>query len=362
MPRRLDPEIAVSFMIEHGLEPLEQYPGAGNQWRCRCLTCGDEVTPRYANIKQGWGACPRCRRLAQSRTRRGPEAKAIADFQAVGLEPLQPYLSVMTPWRSQCRNCGRVVSPTLNNVRRGQGPCGWCSGKRVDSEDAVALMRAASLEPLDAYPGRHAPWPCRCLRCGQVVSPTYGAVKSGGGCRYCNDPAIRPEAAEAEMRSAQLQPLEPYPGSVAKWRCRCLKCNMIVTPCYSTIQRGSGGCRWCRNSGFKAANDAMVYLITHTDLHAAKIGITDSSGSRLKKHRTRGWQVLCTITVSGERAMLIEDEILGWWRGELALPAYLGPQDMKQGGWTETVSAEEVDLAATIRHIQRLAEGQAEKP
>jgi len=45
MPRRLDREAAASFMLEHGLEPLEQYPGAGKQWRCRCLACGDEVRP-----------------------------------------------------------------------------------------------------------------------------------------------------------------------------------------------------------------------------------------------------------------------------------------------------------------------------
>ena len=360
--QRMQHETATSFMIEHGLEPLEQYPAAGKQWRCRCLACGDEVRPRYSNIKQGWGGCRRCGRLAQSRTQRGPEAKAIADFRAVDLEPLEPYVNVMTPWRSQCRNCGREVSPLLNNIRKGQGACRWCTGKRVDAEDAAVLMRAASLEPLVAYPGRHAPWPCRCLRCGQTVSPRYGAVKKGGGCRYCNDRAIKPDVAMAAMRNAQLQPLEPYPGSLAKWRCRCLKCNRIVSPCYSTIQRGSGGCRWCRNSGFKAVDDAIVYLITHTGFRAAKIGITDSSGSRLKRHITRGWQVLCTVAVPGERAMLIEAEILDWWRGELALSAYLGQREMKQGGWTETVSAEEIELATTIRRIRHLAEapGQAE--
>ena len=40
--QRTEHEVAGSFMIEHGLEPLEQYPGAGKQWRCRCLACGDE--------------------------------------------------------------------------------------------------------------------------------------------------------------------------------------------------------------------------------------------------------------------------------------------------------------------------------
>ena len=158
------------------------------------------------------------------------------------------------------------------------------------------------------------------------------------------------------MRNAQLQPLEPYPGSLPKWRCRCLKCNKVVSPCYSTVQRGSGGCRWCRNSGFKAADEAVVYLITHTGFRAAKIGITDSSGSRLKKHSTRGWQVLCAVAVPGDRAILIEAEILDWWRGELALPAYLGQREMRQGGWTETVSAEEIDLAVTIRRIRHLTE------
>jgi hypothetical protein len=55
------------------------------------------------------------------------------------------------------------------------------------------------------------------------------------------------------------------------------------------------------------------------------------------------------------RTLLIEAEILDWWRGELAWPAYLGPQDMKQGGWTETVGTDEIDLALTMRRIRHSA-------
>ncbi len=217
-------------------------------------------------------------------------------------------------------------------------------------------MRAASLEPLVGYPGRSAPWLCRCLQCGQTVSPRYGAVQAGTGCRYCNDTAIKPEAAAALMRSTQLEPLEPYPGALRKWKCRCLKCNRVVNPCYSTIQRGSGGCRWCRNSGFKAGEDAIVYLVTHIGYGAAKIGIANTKSGRLRQHCARGWQVLCSVDVPGEKALLIEAEILDCWRGELALPAYLGPQEMPQGGWTETVSAEEIDLAVTVRRIHHLSD------
>ena len=66
--------------------------------------------------------------------------------------------------------------------------------------------------------------------------------------------------------------------------------------------------------------------------------------------------MLCTLAVPGKRALVIEAEILDWWRGELALPAYLGQREMTQGGWTETVSAEEIDLAVTIHRIRHLAE------
>ena len=128
-----------------------------------------------------------------------------------------------------------------------------------------------------------------------------------------------------------------------------------MQPCYSTIQRGSGGCRWCRNSGFKSAENAIVYLITHPGHSAAKIGITDADGSRLRKHSQRGWQILATVQVPGELALSIEKAILDWWRGELALPVHLGQPEMPHGGWTETVDSTEIDLAATIQRIRDLA-------
>jgi hypothetical protein len=53
--------------------------------------------------------------------------------------------------------------------------------------------------------------------------------------------------------------------------------------------------------------------------------------------------------------MAIEDEILNWWRAELGLLAYLGKEEMPQGGWTETADSTEIDIAATILRIKQLA-------
>ena len=359
--RRVRHQDAATVMIGRGLEPLEPYPGSHTRWRCRCIKCGAEVMPTYNNIKQGWGGCRTCSNAESSARQRGPEADADADMRAAGFEPLEPFRNVMAPWLSQCRTCGKLVSPLLNNVRRG-ARCKWCAKCAVDPQHAVKVMRSAGLDPLTMYPGRNFPWPCRCERCGRTVSPRYGAVCAGVGCRYCNDTAIKPDAAEAAMRAVGLEPLEVYPGSLRPWKCRCLKCGRTVMPCYSTIQRGGGGCRWCANSGFKSGEDAVVYLITHPAIGAVKIGITDTEGSRVNKHRKRGWEVLATVNVPGQVALAIEAEILNWWRVDLGLGPYLSRQEMPQGGWTETVDSMEIDVASTIRRITTLAlAGQTER-
>ncbi|GDY33922.1 hypothetical protein GTS_55550 [Gandjariella thermophila] len=218
-------------------------------------------------------------------------------------------------------------------------------------------MRAAHLEPLAEYPGAHAPWLSRCLRCTKLVTPRYNGVRRGTGCRYCNDTTIKPDVAAARMRGVDLEPLEPYPGSLRPWKCRCLRCKRIVTPCYSTVKQGWGGCRWCRTSGFKAADEALIYLITHPGYGAAKIGVTAPSGVRLSRHQTQGWQVLVSETVDGQIALGIEQDILNWWRVELGLPKYLSPKEMPNGGHTETVETDCINLAATMSRIRSLIRG-----
>lgn len=157
------------------------------------------------------------------------------------------------------------------------------------------------------------------------------------------------------MVRAGLEPVEPYPGSLRKWACRCLTCDRIVRPLYSTIQRGGGGCRWCAEYGFRAAEDAIVYLVEHLAYGAVKVGIADANGTRLKKHARQGWLVLAAVHVPGELAISIEIDILDDWRSGLDLPPYLSRHEMPQSGWTETVDADAIDIPATIARIRALA-------
>ncbi len=51
-------------------------------------------------------------------------------------------------------------------------PAGHVTAQRLNHDEATALMRSAGLEPLEPFPGVDRPWRCRHARCGHEVSPT----------------------------------------------------------------------------------------------------------------------------------------------------------------------------------------------
>jgi hypothetical protein len=82
-----------------------------------------------AYVLEHQGGEPRLHRVLQAGSRgqlRMPEEKARAVMLEKGLDPLEPYRGSGKPWASR-HTCGRVVSPTLSNVRVGKGICRYCN-------------------------------------------------------------------------------------------------------------------------------------------------------------------------------------------------------------------------------------------
>lgn len=366
MSHRTNPEAAAATMRAAGVEPLVPYPGAQAKWRCRCLKCGAEVTPRYGNVNQGSRGCWPC---AQADRRRIPPAKASAVMEAAGMQPLVPYPGSHERWLCRCVTCGRTSSPMYKMLVSRGSACKPCAlerrgrAKRVDGAAAIEVMRRARLEPLAPYPLAGEPWPCRCINCGQETAPRYNSIRRGHtGCWTCQhkltggaSQRLTHEAAAEVMVKNGFEPLDPYHNSTSQWRCRCLRCGTEVTPTYGNIRSGWGGCRTCSPGGFDATQAAILYLVTHQALGAAKVGIGNTRGRRLKEHQAGGWEVHAVVQVPGAIAETIEASVLGWWRTSLGLPPFLSAREMPQGGWTETVDLDAIDLPATIRQIKKLA-------
>ena len=317
-------------------------------------------------------------------------------MRAAGAIPLVPYKSVHTRWQSECSTCHRTVFPTLQKVRRGQNPCGFCAHRRLDPVEAEETMRAAGLEPLVKYPGAAKPWRSKCQFCQNEPEPTYNAVAAGGGCKFCNGRAVNPLEAQAVMRAHGLEPkgtypgasvpwpstcltcghdiqptygntritknpcvfcsgkqvdpqdaknlalkkaltpLEPYPGSTIPWLIECNKCHWQGYTTWTSInnKRDGAGCPNCTTAGFKPALATYYYVIENDEKFALKVGISNRLSGRLRTHKGNGWKVRALLLFElGSDAYSLEQQMLKWIRQDRQLP----PAFERGLGWTETV-------------------------
>lgn len=338
------PHQALNLMKLSKLEPLVPYPGGKSAWKCRCLRCNRVVFPKYSDIRNGDGGCKYCGGHFVE-----PEV-AFKVMVAKGVTPQEPYSHNAKKWHCVCNSCGRSVYPSWNVVQRGSSPCAYCARRKVHPEEAVAAMRKHGANPLEPYPGGRTRWNCECLKCGRKISPDYSSVVNAGQnpCGYCAGKRVDTKAAFMAMVNADLTPLEEYVRADKPWRCICNKCQKLVTPTYTSIRVGQGGCRYCTNKGIDYSESAYLYLMTHQQLGAHKVGIANfkTRVNRVKEHQKFGWELFQSIEFeTGDDAFQVEQQVLDWLRIKKGLGIYLIKAQMPQGGHTETVDASEIDLS-----------------
>lgn len=283
---RIPEETARNIMIELNLEPLEDYPGVNNPWKCLCLVCKRLTEPTlYWARKAKRSACKWCAGVEI------PPEKAVQIMVDAGWEPLAPYPGVKERWRSRHKECERISSPYLDSIKNGQRrACNSCANNRPITQKVAEMIL------LNASP--------------------YGAI-----------------------------PLELYRGARTPWKVRCIGCGTEASPRLDNIRSGQGVCAGCGlGGGFNASTPALIYLITNHTINAAKVGICNIGAARLQGHRRAGWGTYNTTHLFGFQARRIERVILKHWRTNLHWPAVPESAEyLPHGGWTETVSLNKAD-------------------
>lgn len=360
MPAKLDSKAAIEVMTLAGLKPLEPYVNSNTPWKCECGVCGKVVEVQLQKVKYSGRSCPECGKTRSKTNRLHSEEFAYSAMLKAGWRPLSSYQGKnnKTQWESECIKCGETSKPNLGNVLAGRGGCGYCNGNKVNSKKAIEIMMQFSLKPLVKYPGAGAPWKSRCIVCLQTVYPRFADVKYGIGCAYCSGRRVNTEEAEMLMMKAKLKPLVKYPGAMVPWSCLCLKCERKVSPLYNGIQQGRGGCIFCVKTGIQYDKPAYIYLMNHQMFQSIKIGISGKAAlnSRLEAHKKYGWEVFQTKDfTTGIEAERVETSVLNWLRAELLLGIHLPKEFMPQGGHTETVDATEIDLPTIWAKVLELS-------
>lgn len=340
--RTTNKEITKAELLAAGFEPLEEFKGVKIGWKSRCKKCKKIVSPQLSSIRQGRG-CQFC-----ANNVRLENEEAILRMKQFGVTPLVPYRNAVTPWKSRCMTCGKVVSPKLNSVQSGQGACKYCSKVYVEPKEAVKLMKSKGVEPKEPYTNSITPWKCKCLKCGRIVYPQYSSVRAGrGGCKYCAATYISPLEAVRVMKNSGYIPLEPYINSKAKWKSKHKKCGRIVEPMFNNIANGAGGCKWCGESGLDYSAPSYLYIVSHSEFGSLKVGISndEARANRIAAHKKNGWKLHKSYKFNtGAEASDCETAILRHLRIKLMLGVHLSGNLMPQGGHTETVDGEEISI------------------
>ena len=347
------PEDAEALMRFNNLEPLEPYKTTMSPWKCRCMKCGKVVTPRHNTVKRGSGGCKYCSRTYVD------AQDAVQAMLKAKLEPLVPYPGSQQPWECKCLRCGRIVKPAYTSIQGGQKGCVYCGGKKVDPREAFEFMVSKGLEPLEPYKRADGRWRCRCIVCQKEVTPTYSTLKQGAnGCIYCSGKKVDPQDAVTLFLENFLKPLVPYVSTETKWKSECMKCGRIVYPKHHMVSQRSGGCKYCATLGMDFTLPAYIYLISHEGYGAHKIGISGmhSKEDRLNDHAKNGWKLYKRKTFeSADQTFEIEQEVLLWLREVKGLQPFLSLSEMPQRGWTETVDASEIDLPTIWAKVEELS-------
>lgn len=264
---RIEESLAVEVMAAAGVQPLESYKSLATRWLCLCLSCGEQVTPQFANVRAGHKACKYCAGKAITKER------AINIYLGSGAKPVEEFPGVNEPWHGVCLSCTSPVQPRLSDLQRGQGACRTCgyekAGKsqKLTSEYAYARMREAGVEPLEDWESKRGvedPWLAECQKCHRLVSPTLHSITSGqGACLFCGrDSAslkkrLSADEAISSMLTAGFEPLAQYPGAAEPWDCRCLKCGSEKPRRLANIKSGYG-CQECAYQSAKIPADAAI--------------------------------------------------------------------------------------------------------
>jgi hypothetical protein len=346
-----------------GVTPQEDYINSSTPRKSICNKCLREVTPSLNTLRAGHAGCKYCAGVAVD------VEDALRLMNDRGYQPLEPFVSGKTLWRSLCTKCGNECYPRYANIRSGLGGCVTCGKvnraekRKLSQEEALEVMLSNGLKPLEPYLSSKTPWLCECMTCGNEVHPMLNTVQQGdGGCGYCAKNLVNPVEAIEFMKSNGFTPLVDYPGANLPWQSTHDECGNVVSPRYASIKRG-GTCKFCTNKGFQFHLPGYIYLITHSELRAHKVGIATSEirQDRLKVHFSHGWELYKSKQFNlGNNAYLTEQATIDWLRKVMYLPQFLEHSQMPQGGWTETVSADEIDLPTIWKMVLEFSKNHTE--
>jgi hypothetical protein len=128
--------------------------------------------------------------------------------------------------------------------------------------------------------------------------------------------------------NGDVKPSDVIAGSHKKYWWICVQ-NHEWQASLKARAKGTG-CPSCAGHGYDSNSSGILYFMKNSVLGARKIGITNSSSTRLEVFRRNGWVTLATFErENGSTIKSAEAKLFRWLRVEIGLPEHLGKEEMR---------------------------------
>ncbi len=311
--------------------------------------------------------CDLCAREIRSEKLRKPISEIQRLFDDAGIEILSEFKSVHKKVKGMCNRCGTAVEVLPSNLQRGQGGCRFCGRKiggiknRINPEDARRKFKESGYEILEEYISNNIPVKSKCLNCGEISFPMLHSLTPGTTtCKFCVPHApLSQEQVEKIYADLGFTLSDKYERSGKPMQCLHLECGNSVRISHNALVSGRG-CRYCNFGGFDFNSPGYLYIVYHDVFDSIKVGISGSRSKRdrLKDHKLYDWKLYEKFDFEkGNEAYEAEQDFFRFIRNELKIGVHLVSEQMPQGGFSETMSGEEISLLEVKRLVQDVISG-----
>ena len=182
---RLNLEEIQDFAAKHGGKCLStEYGKIKQKYKFQCAK-GHLFEDIYNNMKSRNTFCSECDGRTIKKYLSDQEALEI--MNKFNLQPIAPRPRLVSQgWPSICMVCKEEVSTSLQHLLDRGSPCKYCSGFAISEKTVRQVFAKAKLQPIDPFKSGTSPWKSKCLVCGSIVNGRYSnLIKGQSGCRTC---------------------------------------------------------------------------------------------------------------------------------------------------------------------------------
>lgn len=364
---RLSDQEVIKSAKKMKIKLLEPYVNSRMPIRAICLVCNNQISPTIGKLRAGVG-CTYCGRVRTARSKLHLLDAVLRDFNEAKLELLEEYTKSHQAVKVRCLVCGKTSTKTYKDLKQGKRcyTCGREQAslkRRLNQEYMVATALLQNLKPIGLIKPVRQNSIFQCLKCHRKIKMYFTVIQRGSSCRFCSRTEIDPKEAYDYMLKNHLEPQEPFKKSASKWKCRCVKCGNIVFPTFNNVSTSGGGCKFCRSAGYNPSFEGHLYLLYNPTFDSYKVGISNIK-SRIRRHESQGWTIISKWEFKdGRIPPLLEESLLKYVRINWNLPWSVLATDMPQGGHTETFSAIGLPEQKVLRLINsKIRSIEVEKP